>query len=332
MIFHPAIISLLLSSILISFLMVYSSYFGFVVQRRWNLKSGSELQLILERKTYLISTILSYVFTFQILSFFLYIYTADRLHPLFVGAMCAAGTLQVNSFGYPALLIKILNFIVAGLWLVLNHADNQAYDYPLIKKKYYFLLFAAPFLLAETYLQASYFLGLKPNIITSCCGSLFSIGEKALAPEITALPPQPTMLAFYLSIGATMAAGIYFLVKNRGAYLFAILSLATFLISIVSILSFIAIYFYELPTHHCPFCILQKEYGYVGYPLYAALFGSGIAGMGVGILAPFRKRESLAGIIPPLQKRLVFISIILSAIFVGIVTYRMVFTDFTLGG
>jgi hypothetical protein len=77
---------------------------------------------------------------------------------------------------------------------------------------------------------------------------------------------------------------------------------------------------------------LQKEYGYVGYPLYAALFGSGIAGMGVGILAPFRKRESLAGIIPPLQKRLVVISLILSLIFVGIVTYRMVFTDFILGG
>ena len=332
MIFHPAIIALLLSSILISFLMAYSSYFGFVVQRSWNLKSGSELQLILERKTYLISTILSYVFAFQILSFFLYIYTADRLHPLFVGAMCAAGTLQVNSFGYPALLIKILNFIVAGLWLVLNHADNQAYDYPLIKKKYYLLLFAAPFLLAETYLQASYFLGLKPNIITSCCGSLFSIGEKALVSEITALPPQPTMLAFYLSTGATLAAGIYFLGKNRGAYLFSILSMATFLISLISILSFISVYFYELPTHHCPFCILQKEYGYVGYPLYAALFGSGITGMGVGILAPFRKRESLAGIIPPLQKRLVLISLILSLIFVGIVTYRMVFTDFTLGG
>ena len=114
--------------------------------------------------------------------------------------------------------------------------------------------------------------------------------------------------------------------------MFAILSMATFLISIASILSFISPYFYELPTHHCPFCILQQEYGYVGYPLYAALFGSGITGMGVGILAPFRNRESLTGIIPPLQKRLVVISLILSLIFVAIVTYRMVFTDFILGG
>jgi len=41
----------------------------------------------------------------------------------------------------------------------------------------------------------------------------------------------------------------------------------------MAILSFISVYFYELPTHHCPFCILQKEYGYVGYPLYLTLFG-----------------------------------------------------------
>ncbi|RPJ37546.1 MAG: hypothetical protein EHM27_12890 [Deltaproteobacteria bacterium] len=286
----------------------------------------------MERRTYLISTVLTYIFAFQILSFFLYIYTADHLHSLFVGAMCAAGTLQVNPYGYPALLLKIFNCLLAGTWLILNHTDNQAFDYPLIRKKYVFLLLLAPLLLTETFLQGAYFLNLKPNIITSCCGSLFSIGENALASEITALPPQPTMFAFYLSTGASLAAGVYFLLKNRGAYLFAFLSTVTFLISIASILSFISVYFYELPTHHCPFCILQKEYGYVGYPLYAALFGSGITGIGVGILAPFRKRESLAGIIPPLQKKLVWASLILSVIFAAIVTYRMVFTDFILLG
>lgn len=139
-------------------------------------------------------------------------------------------------------------------------------------------------------------------------------------------------VAFYLSSGATLGTGAYFLLRNRGAYLFGFLSAAGFLIAIAAILSFISLYFYELPTHHCPFCILQKEYGYIGYPLYATLFGSTICGMGVGILAPFRNTQSLAGVIPLLQKRLALISIILAAIFVAIVTYRLVFTDFTLGG
>jgi hypothetical protein len=330
MIFHPAIIALLLSSILMSFLMTYSSYFGVLIFRKWDLRNGSELQLAMERRTYLISTVLTYIFAFQILSFFLYIYTADRLHSLFVGAMCAAGTLQVNPYGYPALLLKIFNCLLAGTWLILNHTDNQAFDYPLIRKKYFFLLLMAPLLLTETFLQGAYFLNLKPNIITSCCGSLFSIGENALASEITGLPPQPTMFAFYLSTGASLAAGVYSLLKNRGAYLFAILSMATFLISIVSILSFISLYFYELPTHHCPFCILQQEYGYVGYPLYAALFGSGITGIGVGILAPFRNTQSLARTLPALQRKLTFFSLVSSLIFAALVTWRILFSDFIL--
>jgi len=28
--------------------------------------------------------------------------------------MCAAGTLQVNEYGYPALLFKMANFLLAG--------------------------------------------------------------------------------------------------------------------------------------------------------------------------------------------------------------------------
>jgi hypothetical protein len=201
-----------------------------------------------------------------------------------------------------------------------------------MRKKYVFLLLMAPLLLGEMFLQGAYFLSLQPNIITSCCGSLFSVGETALASELTALPPKPTMFAFYLSTGASLAAGVYFLLKKRGAYLFAVLSTIMFLISIASILSFISVYFYELPTHHCPFCILQQEYGYIGYLLYASLFGSGIAGIGVGILAPIRKRESLTAIVPPLQKKLVWVSIILSLFFAAIVTYRLVFTDFILLG
>jgi hypothetical protein len=81
---------------------------------------------------------------FQAGSLFPHIYTADGLHRLFVGAMCAAGTLNVNSYGYPTFLLKILDFILAGIWLIINHADNQAHDYPLIKRKYAFLLLLAP--------------------------------------------------------------------------------------------------------------------------------------------------------------------------------------------
>ena len=51
MIFHPAIIALYVSSVLISFMVLYSSFHGLQILRRWDIKSGSELQLVLERKT-----------------------------------------------------------------------------------------------------------------------------------------------------------------------------------------------------------------------------------------------------------------------------------------
>ena len=89
------------------------------------------LQLELERRTYLISTFMSYAMGFQLLSLFLFIYTADTLSSLFIGAMCAAGSLKVNGFGYPTLILKIVSCLLAGLWLIVNYIDNKAYDYPI---------------------------------------------------------------------------------------------------------------------------------------------------------------------------------------------------------
>jgi len=54
MIFHPEIIALYVASFLMSFMISYSAYYGIQILRRWDIKSGSELQLVLERKTYLI--------------------------------------------------------------------------------------------------------------------------------------------------------------------------------------------------------------------------------------------------------------------------------------
>jgi hypothetical protein len=332
MIFHPTIIALYVSSVLISFIILYSTCYGIQILRRWDIKSGSELQLTLERKTYLISTLLTYLFGFELLSLFLFIFTADQLNTLFVGAMCAAGSLYVNDYGYPTLILKMFNFLLAGLWLILNYTDNQARDYPLIKKKYSFLLILTPLILVEMILQANYFLRLRPDIITSCCGTLFSQESGLLPSELGALPSIPMKVVFYLSIASTVASGAYYWRRDKGGYLFSSLSAATFLASMLSIFSFISVYFYELPTHHCPFCILQKEYGYIGYPLYLTLFGGTLSGTGVGLLMPFKGIASLSEIVPSLQRRLALASLGLFIAFAAIATYPIVFTDFILEG
>lgn len=332
MILHPAVIALISGSVLVTLMLLCGSYYGIQILRRWDLRSGSELQLSLERRTYLISTIMSYAFGFQLASIFLFIYTADDLCTLFTGAMCAAGTLFVNDYGYPALILKIIGFLGAGLWLILNYADNRGYDYPLIRKKYALLLIVTPFVLGETLVQGAFFLNLSPEVITSCCGSLFSSEDRGIVSGALFFPATPMRMVFSLSMLLTFTLGTYFLLKAKGGYLFSIVSAATFLISAAALVSFISPYFYELPTHHCPFCILQREYWYVGYPLYLSLLVGAVSGMGVGILMPFRNIESLVAVLPGIQRRLALISVVSFLLFAAIVAFRIVSSGLILEG
>ena len=330
MILHPAIIALMISSGMISFLTLYADYYGIMVIRKWDLQSGSGNQLELERRTYLISTILAYVFGFQLFSLFLFVYTADSLCPLFTGAMCAVGTLNVNSYGYPVLLLKLANFILAGFWLIVNYADNRGYDYPLIKIKYAYLAILTPFIVTEAVLQTIYFLGLHPNIITSCCGSLFSGSGSGVTSSLSSFPPSPMKVTFFVTLAMAIGMSVFFYSTRRGAYFHGFISAVLLPVALASLLSFIGPYIYELPTHHCPFCLLQKEYGYVGYPLYLTLLSGTVSGMGVGILMPFKKRMSLVDVVPVLQKKLALFSFICYVLFTIIVLYRIITSNLLL--
>jgi hypothetical protein len=329
-ILHPSILALAISSLLICLMVLYSTFYGIRILRDWDIASGSERQLELERRTYLISTIVSYFLALQLISLFFFIFTADSICKLFVGAMCAVGTLSVNGFGYPTLLLKIITFILAGLWLILNHADNQGYDYPLIRKKYLMLAVLAPLILLETVVQSIYFVGLKPDIITSCCGSLFSTAGQGIATEIASLPALPILTLFYVSALVTFAAGLRFYCRESGGYIFAILSGSHLLVAIVAIISVFSLYIYQMPSHHCPFCILQKEYYFIGYPIYIAILVGGVTGLGTGMLMPFRAVASLREILPRLLKNLTLASLVSLLFLTLLVTWPILGTSFTL--
>jgi len=330
MVSSPAVIALLLSSLLIGGMLLYAAFFAMQILRGWERSSGSTQQLALERRTYLVSSLLALVLALQAASIFFFIHTVDGSHGRFVGAMCAAGVLNLNSFGYPTLMLKLVNFLLAGLWLIVNQVDNRAYDYPLIRKKYLLLLLLAPLVLAEVVLQATFFLGLHPDVITSCCGSLFGAGGQGVVADLAALPLLPAVVLFGLAMAATLGMGGFYYRTGRGALLFSLLSGLTMLVMVAALISFISLYFYEIPTHHCPFCILQRGYNFIGYPLYLAMLGGGLCGLGVGALQPFRTLPSLAAIIPPVQHRLAFWNLLLYLLFASIVLLRIFTTSFTL--
>ncbi|SEM68567.1 hypothetical protein SAMN04489760_13424 [Syntrophus gentianae] len=331
MILSPPVIALSLGAAATSLLAIQASVLGVRIIRKWDLASGSEQQLQLEKRTYLISTLMACAFAFQIASLFLFIFTAEDLHQLFVGAMCAAGTLNVNKFGYPTILLKTGNALLGGVWLIVNYVDNRAYDYPLIRKKYLFLLMLTPLLLAEAVLQGAYFAGLEPDVITSCCGSLFGSGASGASAWLADLSPKVLGTALTAILAITFSSGILF---HRGrtwaGAIFSIAALFTFLISLAALISFISPYIYELPTHSCPFCILQREYAYVGYFFYVFLLGGAVPGMAVGALLPFRRIESLCQVLPPLLRRLALFSLVAYAFFALISAYVISFSNLSM--
>jgi len=331
MILNPAILALLGGSLLITLYALYALAAALPILRQWDLASGSEGQLVLERKTYLVSTIFAYILAFELFSLFLFVYTADHIHGLFVGAMCAAGSLAVNGFGYPALALKTVTFLFCGVWLVVNHADNRSWDYALIRPKYRLLILLTALMGLGAFFQTAYFLGLRADVITSCCGTLFSQETRGIGAQLAGLPPGGTRIAFYLSVVLTLRVGLHVAVKGKGAAIFGVLSTVTTVVSLAAVISFISLYYYELPTHHCPFCLLQADYGYIGYPLYVSLFTAGIAGAGAGVLEMLKGPESLASVTPILQKRLVLVSMAALILFTLLATWPMVVSDFVLG-
>lgn len=317
MMMHPGVLALLLGSILIVAMVGFSAWHGLRIIRYWDIRSGSETQLDLERRTYLISLVMSYALGFQILSFILFIYTADALSPMFIGAMCAAGSLKVNSFGYPALIGSIITCLLSGLWLIVNSTDNKAPDYPLIRQKYRFLLLLAPVVLAQAILQGGYLLSLRPHVVTSCCALVFNAKPETILADLLYVTPLWAQTAFAFSAVITLALGLSVLLKNIGAKLFALTSLVHFFLSIVALISFISIYVYALPTHHCPFCLLHPEYHAIGYILYGSSLVSVIAGTGTGLIQRWRTISSVKSIIPSMQRKLALVATLTNGVFLA---------------
>ncbi|MBK9326755.1 MAG: hypothetical protein IPN00_10600 [Hydrogenophilales bacterium] len=304
MIFQPAALALLFAASLNALLLGGAGVFALHLLRYWNPASGGERQIALERRTWLVSTLVGLALLVSLPALALFARTADAMAPFFTGAMCAVGSLQANAWGLPALLAQLLLFFLAAAWLIINHLDQLGWDTPLIRRKYLLLLILAPLAVIQAGLLWLYFLNLNPEVITSCCGSLFGPESGGVASDLAALPVDGSRPLFFAALLATLATGGFFLATGRLGTLFGVLSGIQFLVAIAAVVAFIAPYIYEQPNHHCPFCLLQAEHGYAGWLLYPPLFLGTAAGIGVGLATSARGKESLAETAPRVARGL----------------------------
>ena len=242
----------------------------------------------------------------------------------FVGAMCAAGTLYVNPFGYPALGLRIALAASAGLWLVLNWLDNMSPEYPLIRAKYWMLVLMAPLAAGSAAMSWLYLTGLRADVITSCCGTLFSQGSESVRQEIALSGNAIILYAYVAATALVFILGAILYRTGRGGLLFSACSALMLPLSLMALTLYVSPYIYELPTHHCPFCMLQADYGYVGYIIYAALLSGSILGMGAGAAGFLRSLRSIEGGPESPRRALTLASLVSFAVFTAIVIWSVV--------
>lgn len=319
MILQTPILALLLAAALSSAVALWTAWFGLRVLRGWDIASGSRAQLRLERRTGLASTLFGFVMLIQIAALLLFVFNADQMATLFVGAMCAVGTLNVNAYGFPALYLKIAVFFAASLWLILDRVDRQGRDYPLTRLKFSGALLIAPLVLTGAGTELAYFLGLKTDVITSCCSKMFTPANDGIAAEMTGTAPATALWFLGLAGVAVAATGTVSLAAARLQWLFALAGGVFFAAALTAIVSVISLYVYDHPNHHCPFCLLQREYGYVGYALYVPLFAGTALAMGAGLLSFFAGTGSLATVLPGALRRLVWASLVCLGLFGAVV-------------
>ena len=269
---NQVIVYLLSESILFGLLFIaFVITVGILV--KWDFGSYSEQQFRLERRAYLVMTILLFVFTVKFLLLVYFVFAIDSLSLLVPGAMCAAGVISANDYGMLLLFLKLVILFFLLLWMSLNSYDLLAKNYPLFRIKSW--LFIAIFLVItiETGVDFAYFSHIDTLEPVNCCSTLYGQLEGA-NPLPFGLNTATLLILFYLLYAAVVGAALS---NQRILFVAAVLLFVFF--KDYSVVYFFATYIYELPTHNCPFCMLQKEYYYVGYLVWGTLFAGTYLGL-----------------------------------------------------
>lgn len=284
MLLTPEVIAILILDTIFLLFGFFALFISIPIALKWDINSTSAFQYTLEKKAILVATIIKYIFVLKLPLFLFFIFSADKISGVITGAMCAAGVVNSVSFGLSLFVFKILNLYVFGFWLFLHVEDMKDEKLRFTKLKFSLFIVAFVLLLAELIYEISFFTSLDVDKIVSCCGTLFSAATTSSISFIFEISNPTIVSAFYITFGVFLVS--YF-IKNEK--LFLLTNIIFFIVSVLSLILFFGTYIYELPTHHCPFCFLQKDYYYVGYVLYITLYVGtfmGISGSIITLLKP----------------------------------------------
>jgi len=278
MILSPEVITLLILNMIFLFFGTIAFFLSVKIYLYWDINSTSAKQYSIEKQSFLAATIIKYIFAIKLPLFLFFIFTLDKISNVLTGAMCAAGVVDATPYGIYLFVFKLVNIYLFGFWLLLHYLDIKKENLPYTKFKFAFFIVAFFMLFAEIVLEGIMFAQIDIDKMVSCCGTLFSNSAGSYISQIFKLDTSVLLFLFY---GSFILILIFSFLKKYLLLLFT--NIFFIIISIISLIIFFSTYIYELPTHHCPFCFLQKDYFYMGYFLYVTLFVGTFFGISSGV-------------------------------------------------
>jgi len=283
---EPWILLRLLAGLVATALFVRAGYTSLRVLRRFDAMRATEGQLALERQVELASTFVRVGAVAQLAALVLSVLGADKLSHGIRGAMCAYGTFHANEWGFPALYASLAAAFAAALLSQLYLFDMRVRGPELVRTLALGTLLVAPLAVVDLALQAKFLLGLDLSIVASCCsvqldpvasaGGGYVEGPRVLASVLAPAAIAVAVLVAWLAARRPRAPTI----AVAGALSFAALPLA-----VAATVLEVAPHAFEVPQHHCPFCLLRADVWGLGYALFGALFLAVVWTGGAGLAA-----------------------------------------------
>jgi len=181
MILNNYIITYLVCSFLSLFVGLVAAVNGFQVWRRWDITSQEEEQYRLEKRVYLIITLLSLGLILRFLMVPLWFWTLHSMIISIPGAMCLVGVHNTNApLSYIASGLKLVMLPLYGYWLFLNYLDRKVVKQPFMKQKTFqhmarrFVIYQGPFSLVGKNDRRNFVIVVLD--LAQLCGNFF-VGE-----------------------------------------------------------------------------------------------------------------------------------------------------------
>jgi len=256
------------------------------VLRHFDVRRATEGQLALEKQLELAATFARVAAVVQALALVLSALAADRMSHGVRGAMCAYGVFSAHEWGFRSLAATTGVALAAGIVTQLYAFDARVRSFDLARPLAIATCLMAPLSLLDLAAASKFLLGLDLSVVASCCS--VQLDPIAATGEAHAFGPRVllTVIAVTGTLLSITAALLAARSPSRARVLAAgVLSVLTLPAALAASVLEVAPHAFEVPTHVCPFCLLNGDVFAIGYPLYGALFFATVLAGGTAVSA-----------------------------------------------